>query len=175
MSVKGPFIAGITVAAATAIGATIIATSGDGSAAAKSGGSTASIQSRPTRVGAKTEDVLTDGSGRPLYYFAGDTAKQSRVTGQLAVAWPPVTSVKAPGAHSLPGRLTTLKDSHGDQVAYNGHLLYTFVSDSRGVARGQGVQNFYLATPNLSTQPGSSSTSTSTSGDNAPSGGYGGY
>jgi len=171
MSVKGPFIAGITVAAATAIGATIIATSRNGSAAAKSSPSTASIQSRPTKVGAQTEDVLTDGSGRPLYYFAGDTAKQSHVTGQLAVAWPPVTSTKAPAAHGLAGRLTTLHDAHGDQVAYNGHLLYTFVSDSRGVARGQGVQNFYLATPSLSAQPGSSPTSS----DNAPTGGYGGY
>jgi len=171
MSVKGPFIAGITVAAVTAIGATIIATSGDGSASAKSSGPTATIESRPTRVGAQTENVLTDASGRPLYYFAGDTAKQSRVTGQLAVAWPPVTSAKAPDAHGLSGRLATLHDSHGNQVTYNGHLLYTFVSDSRGVARGQGVQNFYLATPSLSTQPGSSSTSSS----NTSGGGYGGY
>jgi len=171
MSVKGPFIAGITVAAATAIGATIIATSGDGSAAAKSSAGSASIQSRPTKVGGQTEDVLADGTGRPLYYFAGDTAKQSHVTGQLAVAWPPVTSGQAPAAHGLSGRLTTVHDAHGNQVAYNGHLLYTFVSDSRGVARGQGVQNFYLATPSLSAPPGSSPTSS----DNAPAGGYGGY
>jgi hypothetical protein len=32
-------------------------------------------------------------------------------------------------------------------VAYNGHFLYTFVADSPGHVTGQGVQNFFVATP----------------------------
>jgi Secreted repeat of unknown function len=34
-------------------------------------------------------------------------------------------------------------------VAYNGHFLYTFVEDSPGHVTGQGVQNFFVATPSL--------------------------
>ncbi len=39
--------------------------------------------------------------------------------------------------------------TNGEQVAYNGHFLYTFVEDQPGKVTGQGVQNFYIATPNL--------------------------
>ena len=42
-----------------------------------------------------------------------------------------------------------VNDAHGHQVAYNGHLLYTFVSDHAGQVTGQGVQNFFVATPGL--------------------------
>ena len=38
---------------------------------------------------------------------------------------------------------------HGDQVAYNGHLLYTFADDQPGQVTGQGVQGFFVATPGL--------------------------
>jgi hypothetical protein len=40
-------------------------------------------------------------------------------------------------------------DIHGDQVAYNGHLLYTFADDQAGQVTGQGVQGFFVATPGL--------------------------
>jgi hypothetical protein len=42
-----------------------------------------------------------------------------------------------------------VNDTHGHQVAYNGHLLYTFISDHPGQVTGQGVQNFFVATPGL--------------------------
>jgi hypothetical protein len=42
-----------------------------------------------------------------------------------------------------------VNDAHGHQVAYNGHLLYTFISDHAGQVTGQGVQNFFVATPGL--------------------------
>jgi len=42
-----------------------------------------------------------------------------------------------------------LNDAHGQQVAYNGHLLYTFASDRAGQVSGQGFQNFFVATPGL--------------------------
>ena len=47
------------------------------------------------------------------------------------------------------GKLSVVNDAHGHQVAYNGHLLYTFTSDHPGQVTGQGVQNFFVATPGL--------------------------
>ena len=47
-------------------------------------------------------------------------------------------------------------DIHGDQVAYNGHLLYTFADDQAGQVTGQGVQGFFVATPGLAPIAGSS-------------------
>jgi hypothetical protein len=46
-------------------------------------------------------------------------------------------------------------DIHGDQVAYNGHLLYTFADDQAGQVTGQGVQGFLVATPGLTAITGS--------------------
>ena len=40
--------------------------------------------------------------------------------------------------------------SANGQVTYNGHPLYTFASDDAGQVTGQGVQNFFVATPGLS-------------------------
>ena len=44
---------------------------------------------------------------------------------------------------------------HGDQVAYHGHLLYTFADDQPGRVTGQGVQGFFVATPGLTALTGS--------------------
>jgi secreted repeat protein with Y-X4-D motif len=46
-------------------------------------------------------------------------------------------------------------DTHGSQVAYNGHLLYTFAEDQAGQVTGQGVQGFFVATPGLTAITGS--------------------
>jgi len=46
-------------------------------------------------------------------------------------------------------------DIHGNQVAYNGHLLYTFADDQPGQVTGQGVQGFFVATPGLTSITGS--------------------
>jgi Secreted repeat of unknown function len=45
------------------------------------------------------------------------------------------------------GKLTVLNEAKGNQVAYNGHFLYTFTSDHAGQVTGQGFQNFFVATP----------------------------
>ena len=42
-----------------------------------------------------------------------------------------------------------VKDASGHQVAYNGHFLYTFAEDAPGHVNGQGVQDFFIATPSL--------------------------
>jgi Secreted repeat of unknown function len=68
-------------------------------------------------------------------------------------------------------------DIHGNQVAYNGHLLYTFADDQAGQVTGQGVQGFFVATPGLAPIAGSStagSAGTAGTAPSAPSGsGYG--
>jgi hypothetical protein len=42
-----------------------------------------------------------------------------------------------------------LSDGNGRQVTYNGHPLYTFADDTAGQVTGQGVQDFFVATPGL--------------------------
>jgi predicted lipoprotein with Yx(FWY)xxD motif len=103
-------------------------------------------------VNGKTEKVLVNAQGLPLYTFAGDTSTRSAVTGGLAALWPPLTST-APTESGATGQLTTVQTANGLQVQYNGHFLYTFVSDTPGHVTGQGVQNFFVATPSGTSSP----------------------
>ena len=136
-------------------------------------GTAATVRVAHVLVGGKTETTLTDGKGLPLYFYATDTAARSLVSGSLAVLWPPLTSA-APAATGLSGKLTVVNDIHGGQVAYNGHLLYTFIGDRPGQVTGEGVQGFLVATPGIA-PIAASATSTGTV-PAAPSGaGYGGY
>lgn len=152
---------GIGLAAAIGVAAAgIIDSSGGGSSAAGAATGTASVRVQVATVSGKAEPVLVDQQGMPLYYYAGDSASASRVSGDLARLWPPVTadSVTASG---LPGKLDAVQDTHGRQVTYDGHLLYTFISDRPGVVTGQGVQQFYVATPGLVQQTGSAAAAAS--------------
>jgi predicted lipoprotein with Yx(FWY)xxD motif len=164
-------IAGLGVIAVGAVSAAVVGGS-NGYGTAAQPAATATVHSEPATVGGKQLTVLAAANGLPLYYYAADTATSSRVTGGLAGAWPPVTSADstAPSAAGLSGRVTVVHDAHGNQVAYNGHLLYTFVSDRNGVVTGQGVQNFFVATPGLGQLPGSAPAAATT---NPASGGYG--
>jgi predicted lipoprotein with Yx(FWY)xxD motif len=99
-------------------------------------------------VQGKSEMVLVDAKGLPLYTFPGDSPTKSAVGGQLAAIWPALVA-NAPTAKGVMGTVTTVSTSHGKQVAYNGHLLYTFVNDNPGRVTGQGVHNFFVATPSL--------------------------
>jgi predicted lipoprotein with Yx(FWY)xxD motif len=111
-------------------------------------GTAATVRIAHAVVGGRTEAILTDANGLPLYVYQLDTATKSLVTGSLTVLWPPLTSA-APVATGLSGKLTVVNDIHDGQVAYNGHLLYTFVSDRPGQVIGQGFQNFFVATPGI--------------------------
>src|SRR6516225_8681719 len=103
----------------------------------------------------KTETILVNSGGLPLYFYRPDTAAKSLVTGGVAALWPALTSA-APTAAGATGKLTVVNDAHGQQVAYNGHLLYTFASDRAGQVTGEGVQNFFVATPGLTSIANSS-------------------
>ena len=130
----------------------------------------ATLHTATATVGGKTESILVNVKGLPLYYFRSDTAKKSLVSGELARLWPPLLSAK-PTATGIQGALTALKEPNGQQVAFNGHFLYTFVGDLPGHVTGQGVSNFFVATPRLKTISSAKTTPTppaATSG-----GGYG--
>lgn len=181
-------IASVAVAAIAAVGGTTAALASGSSpssaaptssAPASSMGSSAPASSAVVRtaqatVNGKTETILVDALGLPLYYYQPDTATQSSVTGQLAVAWPPLTS-SAPTVAGVSGKLTAVTDAHGSQVAYNGHLLYTFVTDRPGQVTGQGVQNFFVVTPGIAPLAGTSAGTTAPAASAPASPATGGY
>ena len=145
-------IAGIGLAAVAAAGGAAAAAAAAGGTYASNAttghSSTATVRTASATVAGKSETILVNSGGLPLYFYRPDTAARSLVTGAVAALWPPLTSA-APTAAGASGNLTVINDAHGHQVAYNGHLLYTFVSDHAGQVTGQGVQNFFVATPGL--------------------------
>jgi predicted lipoprotein with Yx(FWY)xxD motif len=150
-------IAGIGLAAVAAAGGVTAAAAGGPSASSSTAGhsaTAATVRTVSATVAGKTETILVNSGGLPLYFYRPDTAAKSFVTGGVAALWPPLTSA-APTAAGANGKLTVVNDAHGHQVAYNGHLLYTFVSDHAGQVTGQGVQNFFVATPGLTPIAGS--------------------
>ena len=164
-------IASISLAAAAAIGGGVTAAAATSpsasSPAVASQHATATVSATQSTVGGKTETILATGQGLPLYYYQNDTAAKSAVSGGLAVEWPPLTSA-SPAATGLTGKLAAVMDAHGDQVAYNGHLLYTFAGDQAGQAWGQAVQGFFVATPGLTPIAGSPAAGSSTTAGTAP-------
>jgi predicted lipoprotein with Yx(FWY)xxD motif len=106
------------------------------------------VHTAKTTVNGKSETILVDAQGLPLYYYPADTAKKSLVSGELARLWPPLLSAHPTSSGTL-GKLTALKVAAGHQVTYKGHFLYTFIEDSAGHVTGQGVSNFSVATPRL--------------------------
>ena len=129
----------------------------------------ATVHTTTALVNGKSESILVDAKGLPLYYHQGDTAKKSQVSGELARLWPALTS-SVPTGTGTSGKLTVVKGANGDEVAYNGRFLYTFVDDTSGHVTGQGVKDFFVATPHLKSISRSTAT-TKTTGSG--SGGYG--
>ena len=156
------------VAAAGGITAAVVSTSSASAAPAAGHSAATTVRTAQVPVGGKLETILVSATGQPLYYYKPDTAAKSFVTGGLAQAWPPLTS-GAPAGSGLSGKLAVLNDVNGQQVTYNGHPLYTFVSDHAGVVTAQGVQNFFVATPSLAQIP-----SGAAQGSPMPSAGSGG-
>jgi predicted lipoprotein with Yx(FWY)xxD motif len=151
-------IASLSLAAVAAIGGVTAASAASSHAssmspAARSAADT--VRTVQATVAGKTETILVNGTGLPLYFYLPDTATKSNVTGGLASLWPPLTST-SPTATGITGPLAVVKDVHGDQVAYHGHLLYTFADDHADHVSGQGVEDFFVATPGLTPISGSS-------------------
>jgi predicted lipoprotein with Yx(FWY)xxD motif len=150
-------IASIGLAAVAAIGGVTAAAASSSPAnhSTASQNAAATVRTVQAPVAGKTETILVNGNGLPLYYYQPDTATKSLVTGGLATVWPPLTAATT-AVTGLNGKITVVKDAHGDQVAYNGHLLYTFADDHADQVTGQGFENFFVATPSLAQIAGSS-------------------
>jgi predicted lipoprotein with Yx(FWY)xxD motif len=106
-------------------------------------------------VAGATTSVLTTPAGLTLYYLTSDVAATPKCTAACLSHWPPLLSSSTPTlAAGLTGTLTVVQNANGSQVAYNGHLLYQFVSDlGPGNAKGEGINAFggtwHAATPGL--------------------------
>ncbi len=101
------------------------------------------------------ETVLTSPDGFTLYYLTVDTTTAPKCSGACLTTWPPLLTNGNPSSMvPLSGTLTVVMNANGDQVAYNGHLLYRFSGDkAKGDAKGEGLQAFggvwKVATPGL--------------------------
>jgi predicted lipoprotein with Yx(FWY)xxD motif len=79
----------------------------------------------------RTDGVLTDPAGKPLYIFTMDTMKgMSHCTGPCATAWPPFAAdaqAKASGDWTL-----VTREDGSKQWAFHDKPLYTFAKDAAG-------------------------------------------
>jgi len=112
------------------------ASSSPSAASSPAAASTTALKSA-TIGGAK---VLTNAKGFTVYSFAPDTATKSNCNGSCAHYWPPVKGPLTAGP-GVTGTLATITRSDGStQATYNGHPLYTYVSDTApGQDKGNGV------------------------------------
>jgi len=106
-------------------------------------------------IAGTSQQILTTPAGLTLYYLTSDSASAPKCSAACLTHWPPLLST---GQLALPsgvsGTLTAVQNPNGNQVAYNGHLLYMFANDkSQGDAKGEGINAFggtwHAATPGL--------------------------
>ena len=117
------------------------------------------IHTQSAMVSGKTETVLGDGQGLPLYFYKLDTPSTSLVSWALESFWPPLVS-SSPTIAVASGNLSVTHDVSGAQVAHNGPFLYPFVDDSAGHVSRQGEEGFSVATRGLAASGTSSSAPT---------------
>jgi predicted lipoprotein with Yx(FWY)xxD motif len=133
-------LAGIALVAA-ACGSSSGGTTGSGSSASSAAASPAAASSSALKTGKiGSATVLTNAKGLTLYWFAPDTASKSNCNGSCAHYWPPVKGPATAGT-GVTGTLATIKRSDGSvQATWNGHPLYTYISDTApGQAKGNGL------------------------------------
>jgi predicted lipoprotein with Yx(FWY)xxD motif len=117
--------------------------SGTSSPASQPSSSSSSAAASGTALKATTiggTKVLANAKGFTLYSFAPDTATKSNCNGSCATYWPPVKGPATAGP-GVTGKLGTITRSDGStQATYDGHPLYTYVSDSApGQDKGNGL------------------------------------
>ena len=149
-------IASVSLAAAAAIGGGITAaaatTSQASSQPAASQAAAATVRTVQATVGGKTETILVNSQGLPLYYYLADTAAKSVVTGGLARAvaaadvW--VTGCRWADRQALPWSWTSTEPGRL-QRAPAVHLRRR----RSGEVTGQGARGFSGATPGATPSP----------------------
>jgi predicted lipoprotein with Yx(FWY)xxD motif len=128
----GWLVAGASVLALALLGGTV-ATAGSVPTYASAGGGLKTAQ-------IEGATVLVNAKGFTLYWFARDTAGKSNCEGTCAQYWLPLRgpTTLSPG---VAGQVGTIKRPDGSvQVTFDGHPLYTYVSDTApGQNSGDGV------------------------------------
>lgn len=145
---------------AVACGSNTSTSTGSGSSSGgttPSSAATASIKTASATVNGQSVTILTNAQGMTLYYLKPDTATTSACTGSCTTNWPPLVfsgSGSPTSANALPGTLTVVTDTHGQQIEYNGHMLYTFYGDTApGQTHGEGIKGiWFVATTTLPLQ-----------------------
>jgi len=132
-----PAVAVVSVAALAVLGGSVAAASGTPAAPA-----TASSRAPLSTTTIGGVSVLTNASGRTLYWFAPDTPAHSACYGTCAAYWPPVYGLPAaadPGV--VTAKLGTIRRTDGTlQATYSGHPLYTYIGDTApGQASGNNI------------------------------------
>ena len=120
--------------------------------------------------------VLTNAKGFTVYSFAPDTATKSNCNGSCATYWPPVKGPATAGP-GVTGKLGTITRSDGStQATYNGHPLYTYVSDSApGQDKGNGLNLSGGVWHVVPVSGGAAPAAHSSSSSSSSGGGGGGY
>ena len=127
-----------------------------------SSSATAVVKTAMATVKGQSETILTNAQGMTLYYFTPDTATKAACTGGCAKVWPPLTftgSGTPASDTALPGTLSAFNGANGNQVEYNGHLLYTYSGDSApGQTNGEGLfGKWFVCTPKVAASGSGSS------------------
>jgi predicted lipoprotein with Yx(FWY)xxD motif len=98
--------------------------------------------------------ILVTSKGDTLYLWAKDTKDMSACTGPCLDVWPDVLATGTPKAGTGVNQklLGTIKVKDGNEVTYDGHPLYTYISDVKpGVISGENNNSFkarwYLVSP----------------------------
>jgi len=132
-----PSVAVVSVAALAILGGSVAAATGTPAAPATA---EARAQLSTTTIGGVT--VLTNASGRTLYWFAPDKPGSSACYGTCAAYWPPVFGLpSADGPGVVTAKLGTIRRTDGSlQATYAGHPLYTYIGDTApGQASGNNI------------------------------------
>jgi predicted lipoprotein with Yx(FWY)xxD motif len=112
------------------------------------------VQPARVLINRKPEIILTNTKGSILYYSTADQGTATACTDTCTADWSPLLFKRHGAPFSsikLPGELTVSKTANGQQVLYNGHLLYTYKNDTApGQVKGNGVGGkWFPATPTL--------------------------
>jgi predicted lipoprotein with Yx(FWY)xxD motif len=137
MQVKRLISTGIAVGV-IAIGGVAVASAATHSASAKAA---PTISVRSSAYG----KILINSKGFTLYLWAKDKSDKSACSGGCLAVWPFVLVSGTPTAGSGVNAklLGTIKVKGGNEVTYNKHPLYTFVSDVKpGIISGEGNKTF---------------------------------
>ena len=134
-------LAGVALVAVACGSSSTGGSAGSGSSASSAVASPVGASSsalKTAKIGSAT--VVTNAKGFTLYWFAPDTATKSNCNGSCAHYWPPVKGPATAGS-GVTGTLATIKRADGSvQATWNGHPLYTYVSDTApGQAKGNGL------------------------------------